>query len=107
MSTHAFNIRLRLIVSALCAVAAMVLYVPAEAKAVAFHDFIRSFVHPWGNLVVTLLILGSCVGAIIAAVPVIRMGSFWLRTSATAVAACPAVILVRFLVWTGHQWMAQ
>jgi len=53
-----------LAVAVLCAITAIAFYLPAEAKATAFHDFYRHFVHPWGNVVVTILILACCAIAV-------------------------------------------
>ena len=107
MNAAAHKLGLRLTVAAACSFLALLLYVPAEAKATAFHDFYRHFVHPWGHALTAIFILAFCVGAGAAVAPVLRRGSPLQRLVGLVVVGCPALILARFLVWVGHQWSAQ
>lgn len=107
MHPTAYSIRLEFAVAASSAIAALLLYLPREAKATAFHDFYRHFVHLWGNVVSTALILVPCVLGVAASASVVRRGSNLQRVGAALVAACPVIILARFLLWVAHQWTAQ
>ena len=107
MNGAVYKLGLRLTVGAVCSLLALVLYVPAEAKATAFHDFYRHFVHPWGHALTAIFILAFCVGAGAAVAPVLRRGSPRQRLAGSIVVGCPVLILARFLVWVGHQWTAQ
>src|SRR5689334_6241379 len=107
MSALADRHGFRLAIGFCCCLATLFLYVPAEAKATAFHDFYRHFVHPWGNALVSGAIFVFSVAACASVVPVLRGGSGVQRLMASIVIACPLFIVARFLVWAGHQWIAQ
>jgi len=104
MHAQAPNIALRFGVVLCCAVLAVALYLPAEAKAVAFHDFYDSFIHPWGNTILTLIILALCVTSCVTVVAVLRCGSILQRIGVVFVLLLPAFIVGRFLFWIVQQW---
>lgn len=104
MHPHASIIRLRLGVVLACVVGAVLLYLPAEARATAFHDFYRHFIHPWESTSTTLFILGLCVASIVAAIPVFPRGSTLQRVGVAVLVLAPLFIVTRFLVWVAHQW---
>ena len=105
MSAVAHNHGLRLVVGCCCCLAALVVYVPAEAGATSFHNFYHHFVHPWGNVLVSAVILIFSVAACVSVLPVVRSASALQRLLASIVVGCQALILARFLVWVGHQWI--
>jgi hypothetical protein len=107
MNAIQYKLGPRLAVGASCSLLALLLYVPAEARATAFHDFYRHFVHPWGHALTAFSILAFCVAAVVIVGPVLRRGSYFQRLAALIVVGCPVLILARFLVWVGHQWSAQ
>ena len=104
MHAHAPNIRLRLGVVLACVVGAVLLYLPAEAKATAFHDFYRHFIHPWESTSTTVFILALCIASVVAAIPVFRRGCTLQRISIAVVLLAPLFIVARFLFWVVHQW---
>src|SRR5262249_14594171 len=107
MSAVAHRHGLRLAVGVFCCVAALILYVPAEAAATSPHDFYRHFVHPWGNVLVSATILIFSVAACASVLAVMRNGSAAQRLLASIVIGCQVLILARFLVWIGHQLIAR
>jgi hypothetical protein len=104
MNAQAPNIRLRFGVVLGCAIAAVLLYLPAEAKATAFHDFHRHFIHPWESTSAMLVILVLCAASPVAAVPVFRRGSTLQRFGVAVILIAPLLIVARFLFWVVHQW---
>jgi len=104
MHAQAPNIRLRFGFALGCVVAAVLLYLSAEAKATAFHDFYRHSIHPWESTSTTLVILALCAASVIASIPVFRRGSMLQRIGVTVVLLAPLFIVARFLFWIVHQW---
>ena len=105
MRAHAPSIRLRLGVVLACAVVAVLLYLPAETRATAFHDFYRHFIHPWDSASITLLILCLCAASVVAAIPVFQRGSMLQRLGVAVLLLPPLFIVARFLFWVSRQWM--
>ena len=57
MSATVQRLGSRLVIGASSCGAALLLYVPAEATATAFHDYYRHLVQPWGRVLVSTAIL--------------------------------------------------
>jgi hypothetical protein len=106
MHAQAPSIRVRFGVALICAFVAVLVYLPAEAKATAFHDFYRHFIHPWGSTSTTVVILLFSVASLVAAIPVLRRGSSLQRIGVTVVLLAPLLIVARFLFWVVHQFTA-
>ena len=106
MHAQAPSIRLRFGIVLACVVVAVLLYLPAEARATAFHGFYRHFIHPWESTSITVIILALCVASVVAALPVVRRGSMLQRIGITIVLLAPLLIVARFLFWVLHQWTA-
>jgi hypothetical protein len=101
MNAVPYRLGRRLAVGASCSFLALLLYVPAEARATPFHDFYWHFVHPWGHALTAIFILGFCVAAVVIVAPVLRRGSYLQRLAGTIVVACPVLVLTRFLICKG------
>jgi hypothetical protein len=83
---------------------AVALYLPAEAKATAYHSYYHSAIHPWESTLLTLIILALCVTSGVTAVAVLRRGSMLQCIGVVFVLLLPTFIVGRFLFWIAHQW---
>jgi hypothetical protein len=104
MPAHASNIRWRFGIAVSCAVAALVLYLPTEARATAFHDFYNHFIHPWEDRSARVIILALCAASTVTAIPVLQRGSALQRIGVAVALIAPLFIIGRFLYWVVHQW---
>lgn len=106
MHAEGRNVRARVVLILCCTILAAVLYVRAEAKATLFHDYEDRFVHPWGSIGQTVIILALCGTSGVAAAPVFRRGSRLQRVGVALLLLLAAFIVARFLFWVMRQWSA-
>jgi hypothetical protein len=67
MRVQGLNYGLRIAIIICCVFTAILVYLPAEAKATSPHNFERHSIHPWESTSRTLVVLGLCSASIIAA----------------------------------------
>jgi len=90
--------RVRLLIGVGSVVVAGWLYVCALASASAFGT-LSSFVHPWQNPTVDILLLCLCAFAVVWLVPLIRAATRLQRRAAMVLVVVPLGILFHFGAW--------